>query len=337
MSLRTLVSIVNVMVALVSGAAAAHAADAALSARPQPLAAMPIVERIKVPVGPAWLETGFGSVWVSKINSKKVLRIDPTSNQVIATIPVGSKPELGIGVGLGSVWIADTKDRSILQIDPNTNRVVHRISVNLPKETEGSIGVGADSIWVLTNDGGTDSGTLTRVDPANGKITANIKVQPQSHAAMVAFESVWVTSTGGGSVTRVDPRTNAVTAEIPVHASPRFIAAGEGSVWVLSQGDGSLARIDPLTNRVLATIDVGVPGEGGDLSIGENYVWVSAERVTLSQIDPRTNRLMRQFAGGPRDDTMRVGFGAAWIVDERHGQIWKVDLEKLSHLPSLSP
>jgi virginiamycin B lyase len=339
MPLPRSVWVVNAAIILVSGSGAidARAAEAAIGSRQQPLSALPIVERVKVPAGPAWLETGFGSVWLSKINSKAVLRIDPATNKVIATIAVGSKPELGIGIGLGFVWIADTHDHSLIQIDPNTNQIVRKIAVNIPKETEGSIGVGEDSIWILTNEGGTESATLSRLDAVSGKIVANIPVKPQSHAALVAFGSVWVTSTGSGSVTRVDPRTNAVTAEIPVHAAPRFMAGGEGSLWVLSQGDGSLARIDPGTNRVTATIDVGVPGEGGDLSIGENYVWVSAERIPLSQIDPRSNRLMRQFAGGHLDDTLRVGFGSAWIVDESHGQIWRVDLEKLAQLPVLSP
>ena len=47
-------------------------------------------------------------------------------------------------------------------------------------------------------------------------------------------------------------------------------------------------------------------------------------------IDPRTNRLVRQFVGGKREDTLRVAFGAAWIVDELHGQIWRVELSRLT-------
>ena len=250
---------------------------------------------------------------------------------------MGPSPELGVGIGLGSVWIADTKDRTFTQIDPRNNTVLRKIPAPFPKETEGSFGVGEGSLWILTNEGGTDSGTLTRVEPSSGKILANIKVESKSHSAIVAFGSVWVSSTGHGNVVRVDPGTNSVTAEIAVHAAPRFMAAGEGSLWVLSQGDGSLARIDPAHNQVIATIDVGVPGEGGDLSIGENYVWVSAERVPLSQVDPRTNRLVAQFAGGRLDDTLRVGFGSAWIVDEAHGQIWRVDLTKLGQPLSAPP
>jgi virginiamycin B lyase len=338
MHLRSSVGLFNaaMILASVGGALMANAASLPPGYPQQPLAALPIVERIKVPVGPAWLETGYGSVWLSKINSKLLLRIDPASNKVVARIPLGAKPELSIGVGLGSVWVAATHEKLLMQIDPSVNKVVRKIPVNLTRETEGSFGVGEGSLWVLTNEGGTDSGTLTRVDAASGKVTANITVKPKSHAAIVAFGGVWVTSSAAGSVTRIDPHTNTVVAEIPVHASPRFLAGGEGSVWVLSQKDGTLARIDPADNHMAATIDVGVPGEGGDISIAENYVWVSAERIPLSQIDPRSNRLMRQFAGGRRDDTLRVGFGSAWIVDETHGQIWRVDLARLAGLPSLS-
>ena len=41
------------------GAACSPAAPAALSLERKPLTALPIVKRIKVPAGPAWLEIGF--------------------------------------------------------------------------------------------------------------------------------------------------------------------------------------------------------------------------------------------------------------------------------------
>jgi virginiamycin B lyase len=325
----------SVAVILLSGALAvpppAHGA-ASLAARQHTVAALPIVARIRVPVGPGWLATGYGSVWLSKSASHALLRIDPASNRVVATIPVGSDPELGIGVGFGAVWIADPKDHTLTQIDPQTNRVVRTLAVNLADETEGSFGVGEGGIWLLTNRQGTDSGTLTRVDPVSGRVTADIPVRPQSHAAVVAFHAVWVTCTGAGTVSRIDPGTNAVVAEIPVRSSPRFLAAGAGSLWVLHQGDGTLARIDPATNRVSAVVAVGVPGDGGDLAVADNSVWVSGEGAPLSQIDPRTNQLVRQFVGGEKDDTLRVGFGHAWVVDELNGQIWKISLERLSRM-----
>jgi virginiamycin B lyase len=298
-----------------------------------PLSSLPIVARIKVPVGPGWLETGFGSLWVTKIDSRLILRIDPATDRVVARIPVGSHPEVGIGIGLRSVWIPDTKDHTITQIDPGTNQVVRTIPVDIADDTEGSIAVGEGSLWVLTNEGGTDSGTLTRIDAASGRIAANIAVRPHSHAALLAFHSVWVTGTASGTLSRIDPGSNSVIAEIAVHGSPRFLKASADAVWVLCQQDGTVNRVDPTSNRALEAIAVGIPGAGGDLSVDEGFVWVSGAGVPLSQIDPHDDHLIRQFVGGEKNDTMRAGFGAAWILDEPHGQIWKVDMKKLGTLP----
>ena len=290
----------------------------------QPLARLPIATRIHIPKGPAWLETGFGSVWVTDILGHQVLRIDPQSNQVVAHIKVGSEPELGLGMGFGSVWVPDVRDRSITEIDPSTNRVRRVIAADLAPFPEGSIGVGEGGLWVITRADGTDAATVTRLDPVTGKVVAQIPVRPQSHAVTVAYGSVWVTSTQDHVLSRIDPATNAVVAEIPMHQKPLFLAGGEGSVWVLCQGDGSLLRIDPATNTVSATLALGVPGEGGDLSIDGGYVWVSAEGTPLTQIDPADNRVLRQYVGGKQLDTLRVSVGDAWLVDALHGQVWRV-------------
>jgi YVTN family beta-propeller protein len=240
---------------------------------------------------------------------------------------------LGIGIGLGYVWIADPKEHSLRQIDPATNAVVRTVAVNISAEPEGSIGVGAGSVWLLTDDNGTDSGTLSRFDPATGKIVAMIPVKPKSYAAVVAEDSVWVSNSANASVQRVDVQTNQVVAEIPVHPSPRFLAAGEGGIWVLNQGDGALLRIDPATNRVAATIALGFPGPGGDLWVDDGIVWASAEGAPVSMIDPKSNTLVKQFAGGKRMDTLRAAFGAVWVVEEPTGKLWKVNIRKVQEMP----
>jgi DNA-binding beta-propeller fold protein YncE len=330
-------ALLAVLLAAPAWAEPAPARRVALEPWQAPLAALPVVARIRVPVGPAWLGVGFGAVWVSKSESHAVLRLDPATDRVVATIPVGRDPELGVAIGFGSVWVADPKDRTLTRIDPATNRVVRTIPVALGADPEGSIGVGAGSLWLLTDDGGTDSGTLARIDAASGRVTARIPVRPGSRAVVFAFGSAWVAGTGSGTLARVDPRLERVVAEVPVRARPRFMAAGAGSLWVLCQGDGSLARIDPALDRVTATIEVGVPGEGGDLVVADGYVWVSAEGVPLTQIDPGTQRVRRQFVGGRKDDTLRVGFGSAWIVDEDHGEIWRVDLRALGRRAAGAP
>ena len=313
--------------------ALAFTLNVAAAAASRSLKELPLITTIAVPPGPGWLGVGFGSVWVSKSASHLLLRIDPVSNAVVARIPVGPDPELGIGIGLGSVWIADTKERSLRQIDPATNKVVRKFAVNVSGEPEGSIAIGAGSVWLLTNDNGTDSGTLSRLEPATGKVIATIPVKPRSYAALVADDSVWISNSADASVQRVDARTNQVVADVPVRSAPRFLAAGEGALWVLSQGEGVLTRIDPATNRASADIPVGFPGPGGDLWIDDGVVWASAEGAPVSMIDPRTNTLVAQFTGGKRMDTLRAAFGAVWVLEESTGKLWKLSIPKLKQFP----
>jgi virginiamycin B lyase len=313
--------------AFATGALAADQPPVPIAPR-VPLEAVPIDARIKVPAGPGWLGVGFGSVWISKSKSRAVYRIDPSSNKVIAKIPVGPDAELGVVTALGSVWIPDTKDHSLTQIDPARNAVVHKFPLEISDDPEGSIAVVGDGAWFVSNRGGTDAGTLVRVDLATGRRATELAIPPQSHAVEAAFGAIWVTSSGAGLVVRVDPVTNEVVARIPVHEGPRFMVAGFGSLWVLSQSDGTLARIDPQTNQVIATLELHVPGPGGDLAIDATRVWVSAEGTPISLVDPTTNTVRVQVVGGHELDTLRAAFGAIWLLDEHNG-VLRIDPAKL--------
>jgi virginiamycin B lyase len=122
----------------------------------------------------------------------------------------------------------------------------------------------------------------------------------------------------------VDPKTEKVIAKIPVGPTPRFLAEGLGSIWTLNQGDGSVSRIDPKTNKVAATIEVGVPGEGGDIAVGEGAVWVTAIGKPLSKIDAGTNRVLTQYVG-KGGDALRVGLGSIWLSNHEMHEVWRVD------------
>ena len=105
---------------------------------------------------------------------------------------------------------------------------------------------------------------------------------------------------------------------------PRFLATGLGGIWTLNQGDGSVSRVDPATNKVSATIEVGVPGGGGDIAVGEGAVWVTANGKPLSKIDPATNRVVTQYVG-KGGDAMRVGLGSVWLSNHEFHEVWRID------------
>jgi len=71
---------------------------------------------------------GEGAIWVAArpgfrccppetVGTGTLTRIDPTTNSVEATIPIGGNPA-GVAVGEGAVWIADPGTRSVVRADP---------------------------------------------------------------------------------------------------------------------------------------------------------------------------------------------------------------------------
>ena len=69
------------------------------------------------------ISVGANGVWVTEWNTATLYRVDPTSLEVVATIPVGKAPK-GVLATDAAVWVADTHDGKVLRVDPATNTVV---------------------------------------------------------------------------------------------------------------------------------------------------------------------------------------------------------------------
>jgi virginiamycin B lyase len=292
------------------------------------------IERLKpeavfaVPGAPDWIAVD-EAVWISNKPKDTVARLDPKTNTVVATVPVGKRPCSGLATGFGSLWVPNCGDETISRVDLKTAAVTATIRTHIGN-TEGSIVTGAGSVWLIVD----AKGTLARFDPATNAVVAEIYVAPGSYGLAFGEDAVWVTSTERSLVSRIDPNTNLVAETIAVGKAPRFIVAGGGAVWTLNQGDGSVSRIDPKTNKVVATIEVGVPGGGGDIAVGEGSVWVTSFQFPLSRIDPSTNTVAQQFFG-KGGDAVRVGLGSVWLSNLEAGTVWRIDPRRvLATLPN---
>src|SRR5436853_883349 len=283
------------------------------------------VATISIAGYPDWLEIGFGSVWVSNDRVNAVQRIDTRTNEIVATVKV-NEPCAAMAAGFGSMWVASCKDKSIVRINARSNKVVAAIPIAVA-DSEASLAAGEGGLWVLSD----KKGVLSRISPRTNRVIRRISVKPNSFAAMTGFGSVWITNTGehgssdNGSVQRIDPRRNRVIATIPVRSQPRFFAVGEGGVWVLNQKDGSVSRINPRTNKVVATIEAGVPGTGGDIAVGEGYVWVRTTKILLSVIDPKTNAVVKRFGPKQGSGAVRAGRGAVWVSAHDVNKVWRLN------------
>jgi YVTN family beta-propeller protein len=146
---------------------------------------------------------GEGAVWVTSTLGNLVSRVDPNTNLVTDTIPVGKAPRF-LAVGEGAVWTLNQTDGTVSRIDPKTNKVVATIEVGVPGEG-GDIAAGEGSVWV------TSFGfPISRIDPASNKVVQQF-VGKGGDALRVGLGSVWLSNFEAGTVWRIDPKRIAAT------------------------------------------------------------------------------------------------------------------------------
>ena len=295
-----------------------------------PLESLPVVARIPVPERPDWLAMGLGSVWVVDYKPPSVVRIDPATNRVVASIPLPGDGCLGIAVMGNAVWVPDCTHHVVVQIDPAANTVTRSVPIDFRVDDEGAFAAALGSLWLFVTDSLAATSTLVRADASTGAIQARIFVGAGSYVIAGDSAALWVSSTRGAVVMRIDPRKNAVVASVPVTPRPKFLTVGAGGVWVLHQRTGSVSLIDPTSNEFALSVPAGVPTPWGDIAIGAGALWVSVDGTPVTRIDPATHAVTHQFVGGSGADAIRYGLGSLWVSDHEHGMVWRIDPDRIA-------
>lgn len=247
-----------------------------------------VTATIPLPSAPfsfTWAAFGEGSVWVSVGEGGPepgaegrlvVFRIDPGSNKVVATIPVGPAPTrpAPLAVGEGAVWVTNFEESTVTRIDPATNAVAETIRTTDNPRDEASgrpsgVAVTPGAVWVMNH----RESTLLRIDPATSRIVASVRTQDGRVAA--GEGSVWVASAGGSVVDRIDPETNRVVATIDECYGAHDIEVADGAVWV-TQDTHSICLIDPASNKLVTSFSVASGGFAFGVRFGSGAAWVTA-------------------------------------------------------------
>lgn len=287
------------------------------------IAAITPIAVFPLPGTPDWQVVTEDGVWVSNGPKNTVHRLDAKSNQVVATVEVGKRPCSGLAAAFGSVWVPNCMDKTLSRVDMKTNAVVATIPVG-PANSEGGLTAGADSIWMVSD----MKGVLSRIDPMTNRVVAEIAVPSGSPVCVLGEDAaIWVVSNEHSSVSRVDPKTNLVTDTVDVGPKPRFTTVGGGSIWTLNQGDGTVSRVDVKTRKLITNIEAGIPGTGGEIAYGEGFVWATVFEIPITQIDPASNTVVKQWfgAGG---DSIRAAHGSVWISNLRQQNLWRIDAKQ---------
>lgn len=287
-----------------------HSPIPPLTGDPRITARIPLTEDEGDAIG--GVAVGEGSAWVGLSRADggdSVVRIDLTTNEVVAEIPVEGAPwRKRIAATPDAVWVGSS---DVLQrIDPATNSVV--ATVPIPGccsaiEADGTA-VWAVAIVDRSDQGLQNLGALVRVDPSTNEVVAEIPLGSQvaGYGDEVRLEagSVWVLGTRlvaedqerGGDLIRVDPASNRIVAEIPLGGFDMVVGTDE--VWVRFAADGTFdetgerwlwTRIDVHTNAMSDPFEF--EGHGLQLVTPEALWAVGYDReenVRVTRWDPRT-------------------------------------------------
>ncbi|GAC1491662.1 MAG: hypothetical protein NVS1B1_09320 [Candidatus Limnocylindrales bacterium] len=184
-----------------------------------------------------------------------------------------------------------------------------------------------------------------------GPVAAPITVGQRPIRPVPAFGAIWVASAADGTVVRVEPATGQITAvrvadpqrliatgcaPSSEHAyatgsfglracdAPSAVAAGAGALWAVANDTGSLVRIDPSTAVVTATIPLGFGA--WDVVAADDAVWASDyTNNAVVRIEPRTLTVRSRIpvAAGPTD--LAIGPGALWVLNSASGLVTRID------------
>jgi len=297
-----------------------------------PAPATPVVARVPVPGKPRQLVADADGVWV--VSDAGLHHIDPATNQVAVSIPVGPPNASlgGLGVSATAAWIPQERSQLLWKVDRATNRVRGR--VDLGQVLYGPVGLATqgDTVWVACcglKYGARPAGMLLRVDGRRGRVTGRIAVPEGPLAVVAGRDGVWV-GTAAGSLLRVDPVAAKVVDRVAAPDARGRIQAlslEPGTLWVADTGAGAIRRFDLATGRF--TLAVTAPAPRNLAAAPDGAYVVTDLNQLLSRVDNRTGRrgppLPLAQLGGVRG--IAVGPDAVWVTTDN--QVVRIDPARL--------
>ncbi len=234
-----------------------------------------VVDTFEVGVDVRSVVYGEGSVWVAASNDDgsfggRIVRIDPVTHEVQATIRVEAIPDWEVGGGAmvvegGSLWVTGGleapgnfddpgggSEAAVVRIDTATNEVVETFVLG------GAFGADLTfldgELWVLLfGDESVDNAMeVARLDVSTGEVVDRFRLAANWAHTLVAADGRLITIVGGhdavnvgGRLVEIDPVTGAVSGiEFPTPSHTLTPVVWHGEVWISTEP--GFARFDPL-------------------------------------------------------------------------------------------
>jgi YVTN family beta-propeller protein len=166
--------------------------------------------------------------------------------------------------------------------------------------------------------------SVSRIAAISGRVIQTIQVGHGPTDIAYGSRAVWVVNSLDGTVSRIDRDSNTVVDDIPVGNIPLAVATGFGSIWVTTAGDREVVRLDAHTGRVVKRIATGSVGRA--IAVTDDAVWVSDDdHNRVSGIDPKSNEVTKSVTVGQGPTAVAYGAGALWVVNELDRTVMRID------------
>jgi serine/threonine-protein kinase len=290
-----------------------------------------IVDRLPVGARASAVTVGQdGFVWVTSIDARTLVRIDPGTGRTRSTKIAGTPIDVAVRGGL-AVVANGPYEVGYEVIDAVTGAPIG--SVQLPGADFAPVAVasGETGIWVAASGpDGENVGRVTAPSLASGLPTfEQLEVPPapnylyyitpdaSSYADAAAAEgSVWLVRDGGTVLKRLDERRRRVLATTTLPFRSRSIAVDARGAWVTAVFEDAVARLDPATGEVTMTVPLCRGTDG--VAIGAGSVWVAcALDGVVARIDPASGEVIATIDVGGRPEDVVVGDDGVWVTRHR--------------------
>ena len=266
-----------------------------------------------------------------------LVRIDPQTNQVVDTMPVGRKAS-AVAVGAGYVWVTSTDDGSVWRITPSSGKVL-KLAVNA---TPTDVAVTGGRVVVANG----PDGKVAVFDASTGAgqgVTQLTAAGAGSLQLSGGSGGLWFGAPHDHTVGNVaaDVLPNGLPPEdvlvapdgssyLRSYRSFDGLSVGEGAVWVAGDAFGrTVWRVDPATAKVVATIPL--PFVPMAIAAGGRGVWVtSLLDDTVSRIDPTTNRVVRTIPGPRGAYAIAADAAGVWVTGSLDDTVTRINPENES-------
>lgn len=211
------------------------------------------------------------------------------------------------------------------------------------------VAVGDAGLWVLFRDGDSAGVFLVDPEDITGGGTPIPVEAGNSSDLAVGLHAVWLATGDKGTVERIDPRTGEITASVEVGGRYTDLAVGEGVVWAVTGGDGPSRLYQIGADGEFIGEPLELEGDPVDVAVGAGAVWVADQEegdVLRIEPQPRAEAPTREPTLTPEPDAginpndvlyvfSRDGDLFAKLVDGEVRQL--TDTEELELAPAFAP